>query len=104
MNSASNKPKVRITQRYSKRGGEVNAHRSARVGRIRVGVLVLVGIVTVGLRARVNGVSAVILPTNESRCPLAEHPMGIQLEVRRCTVGQDEHQGEGTKECEDKFP
>lgn len=36
--------------------------------------------------------------------PLAKHSMSIELGVRRCAVSQDEHEGEGAKESEDKFP
>lgn len=96
--STANRQRVRVIQHSPKRG-KVDAHLAARAGRNRI-VRVLFGVV-VGLCARVNEVSAV-LPADEDGCPLAEHPMGIQ--VRRYTVGQDEHQGEGTKEGEDKFP
>jgi len=63
----------------------------------------MVGILTVTLGASVDDVSQV-LPAEQCRRSPAKHSMLIELGVRRCTVGQDEHQGEGTKEGEDKFP
>jgi hypothetical protein len=73
-----------------------------RAGRTGVDGTIGIRISSFALRANVDNVSEG-LPANE-RGPLANHPVGIELRVRRCTVGQDEHQGEGTKEGEDKFP
>ena len=67
------------------------------------GTTALAGILSVLLGADVDDVREGI-PCEDFRRPLAEHPMGIELSVRRRMVGQDEHQGEGTKEGEDKFP
>jgi len=76
----------------------IDAHHGARTGRKGVGRAL-----ALALRAYVDEVSKA-LPADEFGRPLAEHPMAIEPRVRRCTVGQDEHQGEGTKEGEDKFP
>ena len=67
-------------------------------------VIGLVGIGAIVLGTAGNDVSQGIIPAKDLRRPLSKHPVGIEWSVRRYTVSQDEHQGEGAKECEDKFP
>lgn len=79
--------------------GEIGAYRVRNRGRAGG----ITGILSVALGSNVDDVCEGI-PYEDFRRPLAEHPMGVELRARRCTVGQDEHQGEGKKEREDKFP
>jgi len=63
----------------------------------------MVGILAVALGANVDDISQSLSAEKRRRSP-AKHSMLIELSVRRCTVSQDEHKGEGAKEGEDKFP
>lgn len=81
----------------------MDTYRARSGGNGATGAIALVRILSVALGASVNEVREAI-PYEGSRGPLAEHPMGIELSVRRCTVSQEEHKGEKRKEGEDKFP
>lgn len=73
----------------------------AQGGRTRAGGA---AVTVVGAATFAIGTTANDLPFEKRRRPFAEHPVAIELSARRCTASQDEHQGEGTKEGEDKFP